>query len=426
MKEKFKFLSERKLSQLSPEKLQEYNKLKEEHHKEMGQIFVDALKRGIAKDHIMYVEAGECSTPPDDFFYEALKKRAKWLPNDKFLRLNPKIERAIATANLVHKNQWEKGHGFKSCYVSHPLRVAEILSKYTQDENTIIAGLLHDTILNSDYVLGKKNYDYTLEELEKDFGKEIKIIVENLIIDKNASWDYKNKVYLGRMNESDSKVLMVLCADCIDNLRFFINMYERGVNDFFLKDYDTFNFNAPVSEIVGFYEKILNILKDKLDGEIVNELENTLKETKDYLVKHDAEFGEVIKKKLFLGVFYDEKWNAPIDVYLANFTEDNFFVAQYWGVCIDNLYMGNENEPDKTFEIHAKKSRLIRHIEDCEELGIYTWFKFSVKTKYNEVYKLSSSISEKTIRDKEMIEKNKLPASGKCFLLTWNLIEKIK
>jgi hypothetical protein len=56
-----------------------------------------------------------------------------------------RIERAIALAIRAHDAQVRKGDG-QLPYVVHPVTVALILSRYTGDEDTIIAGLLHDTL----------------------------------------------------------------------------------------------------------------------------------------------------------------------------------------------------------------------------------------------------------------------------------------
>jgi len=254
--------------------------------RELGEKIVRSLNYNIKMHHIESIENGEPSKPLNDFFYEALKERAECNLDGNFLRLTPRIEMAIAIANIVHKGQWEKGYGVKRCYISHPLRVAEILSKYTQDENTIIADLLHDVIKDSDYVLNRRNYKYTLKELKEDFKDEVKAIVENLSYKRGKSWLEKQKNYLEKISNSDKKTLLVFCADCIDSMRFIIGMYERDVNEPSLKNCDTFDFNAPLGEIARFYEEALYTLEKKSNDKILEELERTNKELIYYLVEH--------------------------------------------------------------------------------------------------------------------------------------------
>ncbi|MFH1424036.1 MAG: RelA/SpoT family protein [Candidatus Nealsonbacteria bacterium] len=56
-------------------------------------------------------------------------------------------------------------------YISHPLRVAWILSKMKLDSKTIAAGILHDVADDT---------DKTLEDIEKKFGKEIAFLVSGV------------------------------------------------------------------------------------------------------------------------------------------------------------------------------------------------------------------------------------------------------
>ena len=76
------------------------------------------------------------------------------------MQLTSNIEKAMRKAAILHDGQRRKGEG-KPPYIIHPFAVAVMLSEHTDDENTIIAGLLHDTI---------EDTGYSPEEMEKDFG----------------------------------------------------------------------------------------------------------------------------------------------------------------------------------------------------------------------------------------------------------------
>jgi len=292
-KKQFKALDPKELAKLSTKEQQDYLERRRKDYLETGKSLVKNLNQNVTLDHIEYVENGNSFTPLDDFFYDALRKREKWHKEyhkkDKFLKLTPKIERAIAIANTLHKNQYRKGYGAIVFYISHPLKVAEILSKYDADENTIIAGLLHDTI---------EDTKYTLEELENDFGKEVKKIVSEVTEDINlkkekggvASWEERKKKKLEHLKKSSFSATMVCCADHIDNLQSLIGIYERedGANPFFVKDHNPFKFNAPMERQMWFHREILAILKNKLKNSIVDDLEKVYVEAKDYFSKHAA------------------------------------------------------------------------------------------------------------------------------------------
>ena len=78
-----------------------------------------------------------------------------------------RLERAIALALRAHANQVRKGDG-ELPYVVHPVTVALILSRFTADEDVIIAGLLLDTL--------EEDTAVTADQLESEFGASLLIV----------------------------------------------------------------------------------------------------------------------------------------------------------------------------------------------------------------------------------------------------------
>lgn len=78
------------------------------------------------------------------------------------------IRRAYKTAEYAHKDQ-KRASG--EAYVNHCLAVASILAELRVPPAVIAAGLLHDTV--EDTVI-------TLEDLERDFGDEIAMLVDGV------------------------------------------------------------------------------------------------------------------------------------------------------------------------------------------------------------------------------------------------------
>lgn len=84
--------------------------------------------------------------------------------------LTLRLRAAINIARRLHLNQARNAdEGLP--YISHPFSVAWILSSYTDDEDTVIAGLLHDILED---VPG-----YYYNDLQKDFGTEVGILSES-------------------------------------------------------------------------------------------------------------------------------------------------------------------------------------------------------------------------------------------------------
>src|SRR5262245_64373722 len=99
-----------------------------------------------------------------------------------------RTEHAIAMAIRAHDTQVRKGDG-KLPYVVHPVTAALILSRYSGDEDTIIAGLLHDTI---------EDTLVTAEEIEREFGPKVRDIVLDVTESRlpNLSWETRKARYL--------------------------------------------------------------------------------------------------------------------------------------------------------------------------------------------------------------------------------------
>ncbi len=100
-------------------------------------------------------------------------------------------------------------------YIQHSLQTAYGLTLMRADCNTIIAGLLHDV---------PEDTDYTLNEVEKNFGKEVKKLVEG--ITKLGKIKYRGieryreslrKMFLAMAQ--DVRVILIKFTDRLHNLR---------------------------------------------------------------------------------------------------------------------------------------------------------------------------------------------------------------
>jgi guanosine-3',5'-bis(diphosphate) 3'-pyrophosphohydrolase len=87
-----------------------------------------------------------------------------------------KISRAVRFSLKTHEvYQKQKRKGKDIPYITHPLTVGLILSRVGADEDTVVAGILYDTI--EDSVPEKK---VSSEMLEKRFGKEVAELVQSV------------------------------------------------------------------------------------------------------------------------------------------------------------------------------------------------------------------------------------------------------
>ncbi len=148
-----------------------------------------------------------------------------------------------------------------------------ILRDYTTDEDTLVAGLLHDTI---------EDTDYTTEELSEDFGG----VVAELVIalsepksegDKKLSWIDKKRAYAKQLRKAPEKALMIAAADKAHNFRSTVEEYyddhARYVQDF----------GSHIELRLEAYQNIANALNSRLKNDIVHEFNHTFEEYKQFL-----------------------------------------------------------------------------------------------------------------------------------------------
>lgn len=123
------------------------------------------------------------------------------------------VVRAYSYALKAHKNSWrESGEP----YINHSLAVAEAVEKWRLDETAVAAAFLHDVI---------EDENYSLNDIQKEFGKETAFLVDGLTKLKNIVYpqdEVKNKAEnLRKLVISfcnDLRVLLIKLADRYHNM----------------------------------------------------------------------------------------------------------------------------------------------------------------------------------------------------------------
>lgn len=203
----------------------------------------------------------------DDAYIAALKIRDGAQPTGAVLHATPKIEKAIRAAARLHAGQIRKGRAAVMPYICHPLSVAEIIAKYTQDDDVIAAGLMHDTL---------EDCDYSVEGVTADFGARVRDIVQGLTEDpelkrdkdQRGTWRERKQRYLDHLREAPEESLLVGCADKIHNMETMaLGFAELGAEAFWSR------FNAPLADQLWYYDSFIAAVKRRLRSDIVVELE---------------------------------------------------------------------------------------------------------------------------------------------------------
>lgn len=129
-----------------------------------------------------------------------------------------KIFEAIDFAQKAHSGQFRKGTPIP--YIIHPLEVMKILLQFTDDENVIIAGILHDTL---------EDTETREEEILQFFGQEVLTLVKSATeAEKDKSWEERKQHTLEYLSQTnDKRVLLLTCADKLNNINSIINDYNQ-------------------------------------------------------------------------------------------------------------------------------------------------------------------------------------------------------
>ncbi len=139
----------------------------------------------------------------------SLEKKASYLSKDDLHRL----EAAYAVAEQAHRGMKRKSG---EPFITHPVAVTEVLADMRLDPDALMAGLLHDTV---------EDTNVTLQELEDKFGSTVRKIVEGETkISKLAV-----RVYEDEQSENlrqmlmamgnDVRIILVKLADRLHNMR---------------------------------------------------------------------------------------------------------------------------------------------------------------------------------------------------------------
>jgi len=124
-----------------------------------------------------------------------------------------RVHTAYVYAAQKHRGQLRKSG---EPYLSHPLNVAYILAQMNMDVDTVIGGLLHDTV---------EDTDATFEEISDLFGSDVAFIVDG--VTKIGKIEFKSQQEKQAENfrkmlismSKDVRVILIKLADRLHNMR---------------------------------------------------------------------------------------------------------------------------------------------------------------------------------------------------------------
>lgn len=249
-----------------------------------------------------------------------MKKRSEFL--DAILKFNSNydvdlIGRAYDIAEEMHRGQLRKSG---EPYLIHPMAVAEILADLGMDEETIIAGLLHDVV---------EDTPYTEEELVAAFGDEVGLLVDG--VTKLGSLKFESKEERQAENlrkmflamSKDIRVLIIKLSDRLHNLRTINYMTHDKIIE---KCRETLDIYAPLAARLGIYAMKMELedialkflepeayydLAEQVSqrkGEREDAINNVVAQIKDSLEEIDIKFDIYGRSKHFYSIYKKMKY----------------------------------------------------------------------------------------------------------------------
>ena len=149
-------------------------------------------------------------TSPEILYQQLIDKVRSYHPSADISM----IEKAYHLADNAHKDQFRKSG---EPYIIHPLCVANILAELELDKESIVAGILHDVV---------EDTDFTIYEVSEMFSEEIALLVDG--VTKLTQLNYsKDKVEIQAENlrkmflamAKDIRVILIKLADRLHNMR---------------------------------------------------------------------------------------------------------------------------------------------------------------------------------------------------------------
>ncbi len=205
------------------------------------------------------------------------------------------IRLAFDTSVEAHKDQRRKSG---EAYIFHPIAVAKIVaSEIGLDATSIAAALLHDVV---------EDTTYTIEEIEKMFGKTVALIVDGLTKishlqqqqDKDVSLQAENfRKMLLTLND-DVRVIIIKIADRLHNMQTMDAMKpDKQVKI----ASETLYIYAPLAHRIGLYSiktELEDLSLKYTEPEVYNDILRKIRESKQEQDAYIEDFTKVIKDSL--------------------------------------------------------------------------------------------------------------------------------
>ncbi|KAH7666699.1 Guanosine-3'5'-bis(diphosphate) 3'-diphosphatase protein [Dioscorea alata] len=234
--------------------------------------------------------------------WEDLKPTIAYLAPDELKLVHNALKLAFEAHNGQRRRSGEP-------FIIHPVEVARILGEHELDWESVAAGLLHDTVEDTNVV--------TFERIEEEFGATVRHIVEGETkVSKLGKLQCKGKessvqdvkaedlrqMFLAMTEEV--RVIIVKLADRLHNMRTLAHMPQHKQSSISLETLQVF---APLAKLLGMYQikaelEFLSFMYTNAQEftELKKRVEDLYKEHEKELMEAEKILRQKIKEDQFL------------------------------------------------------------------------------------------------------------------------------
>jgi GTP diphosphokinase / guanosine-3',5'-bis(diphosphate) 3'-diphosphatase len=154
------------------------------------------------------------------------------------------VKRAYVFAARMHKGQLRKSG---DPYIMHPMEVANIVAQHNLDAPSVCAGLLHDTV---------EDTEATIEDVRYQFGSEIASLVESLTKLNKINFQNRQEAQAANFRKmliamsKDLRVILIKLSDRLHNMRTLGKMPAEKKSRI---SRETMEIYSPLASRLGLY-----------------------------------------------------------------------------------------------------------------------------------------------------------------------------
>ncbi len=165
-----------------------------------------------------------------------------------------RLDKAIRKAAWAHEQAGQHRKGTDIPYIIHPFGTMLVASNATDDEDVLIACLMHDVLEDVDPSIHDE------EAMRKDFGDRVVSIVKEVTKDNSVTdWRKRSEAYLHHLEtEASYEAVIVSAADKIHNLLSILSDYQ-DVGNALWNRFSTKN----IDDQLWWYQSILSVIKGR-------------------------------------------------------------------------------------------------------------------------------------------------------------------